>query len=190
MKKITPYIFPAIALLIVVFLLYRWYDMRNGQVDKPVQFGEGIEIENLSETELSSVLRGASDVQTVALESPAVENSTEPASSGVIRYDIEDSKVKFSVMADLPELDAGTYQVWLKEVNGEGTRKAFNLEVGKGGMMGSAAVDTNLLPFEVVVSKEMSVADDTIEEVLLRGVIEKPVDASASPTPIASPNTN
>lgn len=184
MKKFTPYVFPLVALLVVIFLLYRWYDMRTEQAVKPVEFGEGVEIENLSENELGSVLRGANDVTTVDLQNIQPEGA-EPA-TGVIRYDVVDNKVLFSVMAELPELEQGAYQVWLKEINGNGSRKAFSLEVGKGGMMGSASVATELLPFEVVVTKEMNVADETMEEVLLKGVIENAKEASASPE--ASPS--
>lgn len=182
MKKFTPYVFPLVALLVVIFLLYRWYDMRTEKVVNPVEFGEGVEIENLSENELGSVLRGSNDITTVELEN-AQTDSAEPASTGVIRYDVVDNKVLFSVMAELPELEQGAYQVWLKEINGDGMRKAFSLEAGKGGMMGSASVSTELLPFEVVVSKEMSVSDETIETVILKGAIERPVEASTSPSP-------
>lgn len=188
MKKFTPYVFPVIALLIVVFLLFRWYSDRTDTVTKPVEFGEGVEIENLSENELSSVLKGSSDVATVEMSAAAQESSETPESAtGVIRYDIQEDKVLFSVLAQVPELDEGMYQVWLKQIDGEGMKKAFTLEMGKGGMMGSAALSTELLPFEVVVSKEMNANDDTVESVLLKGVIEKPVDASASPTPVATP---
>lgn len=182
MKKFQPYIFPAVALLIVIFLLYRWYDMRNGQATRPIEFGEGVEIENLSQTELGSVLRGAEDVQTIELQ-PENQADAETTAAGVIRYDVEDDKIRFSVMAELPELAQGAYQVWLKEIGGNGIRKAFSLEPGKGGMTGSAAVSTELLPFEVVVSKEENVADDTLESILLKGMIEQTPEASPSPTP-------
>lgn len=192
MKNITPYIFPIVALLVVVFLLYRWYDMRTEQVDRPVEFGEGVEIENLSEAELGSVLRGAENVKTVELQAPQanVESAGEAVGSGVIRYDIADNKVRFSVLADLPALEVGAYQVWLKEIDGEGIRKAFSLESGKGGMMGSASVASDLLPFEVVVSKETTAGDETMEAVVLRGVIQAPAEASASPTPSTTPESN
>lgn len=165
MEKFAPYIFPTIALLIVVFLTFRWYNMRTQRDGEISQFAEGVEIENLSESELDGVLKGTDDMKTVKMI-----NSGE--GSGEIRYEIKNGRVLFTVNAQLPELTDGNYQVWLKSVEKDDYRKAFSLEYGKAGYYGSAALSEEVLPFEVVVTKEM-INDDQVEEVLLNGVINK-----------------
>ena len=90
---------------------------------------------------------------------------------GRVRYELKDGRVKFSVYASLPELELGQYQVWLREPGSTVSRKAFVLEAGKGGYIGSAAISQEVTPFEVVVSKEVR-PDDQMEVVILTGVIE------------------
>jgi hypothetical protein len=164
MKKVLPYIFPAIALVIVLFLGYRWYtgQTKPGQINNT---GEGIEIEDLSSTDQSSMLRGAGDYKTVQLQG-------EGEVAGSIRYEVKDGKVRFSVMAFLPELTEGSYEVWLKRDADTNPSKAFTLEAGKGGYIGSASIDESNLPFEVIITKELR-PDLTMEQVVLRGKLEK-----------------
>lgn len=177
MKKVYPYILPGIAILLILFLAYRWYTARNtSNANKLAQFAEGSEISNLSESDVQSLRKPLKDLSTVELQSDTDKR-------GEIRYEIKDDKVNFSVSAELPQ-PKGAYQVWLKEVNGERRRKAFTLTSSKGGWMGYAAISTDTLPFEVVVSDEVN-NDDQIETTVLRGVVEKPATTSASPT--ASP---
>ncbi len=178
MKRFTPFIFPAIVFLIVAFLVWRWYDLRAERAAQRLDFGEGVEIENLSDAEQEAVRTGAGDFETVALERTESADGQAPLAgmenaAGVFRYEVQDDRVVFSVMAELPESSDGMYQVWLKEVDGETTRKAFSLEMGKGGYEGSAAVASELLPFEVLVTKEMT-DDETAEAVILRGVVNAP----------------
>lgn len=163
MKKVLPFVFPVAALLLVAFLAFRWYGQRTERTGEISEFGEGIEIEELSSSELDSVVKGTGDYKTVELE------GGEDVLGG-IRYEIADGKVRFSVSASLPELEEGQYQVWLKAMDSDAMRKAFTLEYAKGGFMGSAAISEETLPFEVLVSREMS-DDDTLENVVLRGVI-------------------
>jgi len=165
MKKYLPFVFPLVALLVVMFLAYNWYTMRTNRPGQVSTFGEGVEIEDL--TGKDSVLKGSSDYKKVTLL-----GDTE--ATGEIRYEIKDGKVRFSVIADLPELTAGEYQVWLKDVNSEAVRKAFVLEMSKGGYMGSAAIDESTLPFEVVVSKEVR-PDAMVEQVILKARLDKEV---------------
>jgi hypothetical protein len=44
--------------------------------------------------------------------------------------------------------------------------------MGKGGYTGSASISDQTLPFEVVVTRELK-EDETMEEVILRGTIQK-----------------
>lgn len=165
MKKLYPYIFPAVALLFVLFLLFRWYNLRTQREGMTSLLSDGVEIENLDPSEASNFLKGADDYMTVSLDG-------EEGMIGEIRYEIVDERISFSVSAVLPKLSEGEYQVWLKETDGEGMRKGFVLEYLKGGYIGSAAISADTLPFKVVVSKEMA-SDAELEEVILKGVIEE-----------------
>ncbi len=161
MKKYTPYIFPLVVVGVVFLLVFRWYNMRTQQAEEQL-FGEGVQIENLSETEVQAALSGVGDFETVELVGSAT-------ASGEIKYEVRDERVRFTVSAQLPE-NEGPYQVWLKEVNGDGERLAFTLEEGKGGLIGSAALPSNLLPFEVLVTDQAVVPTES-GQVLLRGTI-------------------
>lgn len=169
MKKYLPFVFPAAALVIVALLAFRWYNMQTttpGEVG-PSSFAEGVQIEDLTDTERNQVMLGAGDFETTMLEN----SEQAPADTmGQVRYEIMDGKVRFSVMAGLPELTAGQYQVWLKDIESDAIRKAFALEFSKGGHLGSAAISEEVLPFELIVSEEM-VDDDQPEKIIMRGQI-------------------
>jgi len=165
-KQVLPFLFPIAAILLVVILAFRWYNLRSEQMGQISEFAEGVEIENLSEQELNDDFSGAEDLESIDLSS-----ETEDALGGV-RYEIEEGRVRFSVNAALPEPENGFYQVWLKDPAGEAVRKAFRLEMEKGGYSGSAAISAETLPFEIVVSRETN-DDLQMEEVVLRGLIEE-----------------
>lgn len=163
MNKYLPFVFPLAALVIVLFLAFRWFSMRNEQPAPTI--GEGVEIEDLTPEE-ESVLQGTGDFQQVTLENQATE-SAEPA-QGALRYEIGDERVRFSVLANLPAPAEGFYQAWIKTGNSE--QKAFRLEPNKGGYMGTAAISQDAIPFEVIVSLETQ-DDNTLEQEMLRGVV-------------------
>lgn len=175
MKKFLPFIFPAAALLVVAFLAFRWYQENTRLTGQMTEFAQGVEIEELTEAERTSVLRGVGDFTTVELEQPEAEDEEAPTvtANGQIRYDLFEDKVRFSVTAALPDPEEGFYQVWLKDLDSEAVRRAFRLELGKSGYMGSAAISSETLPFEVLVSRE-SVEVSAPTQVLLKGVIENP----------------
>ncbi|MEN8253147.1 MAG: hypothetical protein ABFQ62_02085 [Patescibacteria group bacterium] len=166
MKKYLPYVFPSLAILIVMFLVFRWYKLNTQQTGEITQFAEGVEIEDLSSTKMDETLNGSAAYKTDDLK------SFDEMSSGQIRYEVSDDKIKFSVYANLPSLDSGEYQVWLRDLNGETSRKAFILEESKGGFMGSAAISSDVLPFELVVSRE-TVSDEEIEKIILTGILNQ-----------------
>jgi len=161
MKKIYPYIFPAVALLFVLFLLFRWYSLRTQREGMTSLLNEGVVIQELSS---SDMMMGVGDFDTVMLQ------GEDPTHLGEVRYEVEDGELQFSVSASLPTLASGSYQVWLRQED-DVQRRAFKLEYAKGGFMGSASIDASTLPLEVVVSME-SLDDDILEEVLLTGMIE------------------
>lgn len=169
MKRFTPYIFPLIVLAIVFFLVYRWYNMRSQQPGDLGEYGEGIEIENLTQEDADSIMRGTGDFQTAQMEQG--ENvESEVQGVGSIRYEMKDGKVRFSVSADLPEPETA-YHVWIRTVDQDNLTEAFTLEMGKGGYIGTAAVSEDMLPLEVIVSPT-SDQNQVMNETVLRGVIE------------------
>jgi hypothetical protein len=167
MKKFLPFVFPLIALVIVLFLGYRWYTARIVRSeDKLPQVGEGMKIEDLSSEEADQLKNSAKDMKSVDLKG---ESGTQGA--GQIRYDIKDGKVVFSISADLPELVEGQYQVWIKTGNDQ-PKRAFVLEMTKAGYIGTAAISADTLPAEVTISEEKK-QDDTVEKVVLKGILPK-----------------
>lgn len=163
MKRYTPYIFPLVVLGIIFLLVFRWYNLRTERMEYSL-LGEGVEIENLSQEELARSIQGAGDYESVELE------SDNPDNSGVIRYEVVEDKVRFSVMANLPEAET-EYRVWLKETDGTAMREVFSLTAAKGGYIGSAALPSELLPFQVIVTQETQ-AEMAAENVILQGTIE------------------
>ncbi|MBP7700453.1 hypothetical protein KA111_00115 [Candidatus Woesebacteria bacterium] len=164
MKKYTPYIFPLVVLGVIFLLVFRWYSMKTERLDDS-SFAEGVEIENLSQDELVKSINGVGDYASVNL------NSKDEDTTGVVRYEVKDDKVRFSVMANLPESDE-EYNVWLKEVDGTEMREVFSLVSGKGGYIGSAALPSELLPFEIIVSQEKT-AKGAMDTSILNGVIKE-----------------
>lgn len=170
MKKFLPFVFPLVALLIVLFLGYRWYNSKTNRPEGKIsEFAEGVKIEDLSDAKVNQLntKKGIADTNRVELK------GTDQA-KGEVRYEIKDGKVSFTVLADLEELKEGRYQVWLKQVDGEAKKKAFALEYTKGGYIGSAAISADTLPFTVLISKEKN-DDDQIELPVLSGTLTKEV---------------
>lgn len=166
MNKLLPFVFPAVALLVVIFLAFRWYSLNTpDQKGSVSEFGENVNVEQLPDADQAQMLTSVDDYQTVELNG-------EGEVGGQIRYEVKDSKVRFSVMALLPET-TGQYQVWLKKADGTELMKAFDLDAGKGGYIGSAALSESALPFEVLVIKP-GTTEPKPEEALLKGTIAKP----------------
>lgn len=168
MKKYTPYIFPLIVVVIVFFLVYRWYSVRTDRDPQQADLGEGIQIENLTPEQLQNMSQGSKDLETATMESGMPDAET--AGIGTIRYEIVNGKVNFSVLANLPD-SATPYTVWVRSKDGSDLTQAFTLEMGKGGFMGTAAVSEERLPLEVIVS-QAATKEAVMESVVLKGMIE------------------
>lgn len=166
MNKLVPFIFPLIALVIVLALLLRWYSLRtnpNGQIS---QEGQNIEVTDISAEDEARISRGAQDLQSIDLE-PAATDSAQ-AAQGRVRYETVDGKLNFSISAILAQ-PQGIYQVWLRS---EGqTTKAMQLELEKGGWMASGSISIEHLPLQIIVSQESN-NDNTMEVIILNGQIE------------------
>lgn len=164
MKKLLPFVFPLVALIIVLFLAVRWYNTQTTHSqEKIADFGDTIKMEDLPQPDQNNIRQMSKDVKTIDLQQDNI-------AQGQIRYEVKDGKAQFTIAADLPLLSAGVYQVWFQPVNGDAKKKAFVLVNSKGGYMGSAAISANALPVKIVVTKEMQ-NDDVMETVLMSGVI-------------------
>ncbi len=168
MNKVLPFVFPLIALVIVAFLAFRWYNLNTARKGDITAVGEGVQIDNLSTAEQDQILKGAGDFKSVELQ--PVDQTT-PV-TGTVRYDVKEGRVLFSVTADLPAVVGNTYQVWLRNPATQMAQKAFTLTANKGGFTGSAATQESLLPLEVVITKEVT-DDAQLEQILLKGMIIK-----------------
>ena len=164
MQKIYPYIFPAVALLFVLFLLFRWYNLRTQREGMTSLLNEEVTINELSDQEEQSLLKGTGDYKTVEL------TGEDPSMLGEVRYEVTGGELLFSIDATLPLVSTGKYQVWLRQTEGAAQRKAFALSFTKAGYIGTGAIDSGTLPLEVVISREMT-DDMLLEEVLLTGTI-------------------
>lgn len=168
MKKYTPYIFPLVVVIIVFFLVYRWYSVKTDRDTQQADLGEGIQIENLTPEQLRNMSQGSKDLETATME-PGTPDAEAPG-IGTIRYEVVDGKVNFSVLANLPESET-PYTVWVRSKDGTDLTQAFTLEMGKGGYMGTAAVSEDRLPLEVIVS-QASTKEAVMDSVVLKGMIE------------------
>lgn len=176
MKQFAPYIFPLVVVVIVFFLVFRWYSNRSAMSP---DVGEGISIENLSEEELKNAISGVGDYTTVPLEevepeTPAMEEDQEAAPfsglTGVVRYEIENDKVKLSVIAQAGDPSA-QYYAWLQPSGSASPQRAFMLVANKGGLVGSGALSVDQLPLDVMVTRGDSLGEN-MENVVLKGRVE------------------
>jgi hypothetical protein len=171
MKKVLPFIFPLASLAIVMFLAFRWYSNRTDR-GNITPFAEDVAIEELTTEESTMALGGVGDFETVELAS-----QTEGDQTGTVRYEVNEGKVTFSVTANVENSPEESYQVWLKDPNSEAVRRAFALEYIKGGMSGTAAISSETLPFEILISKDSTDAQ-VPSEVILKGLIEAEEEAA------------
>lgn len=169
LKKYTPYIFPLLVFLLVFFLIFRWFQLRNERANNELNFSEGIQIENLSEDQQRSMLQAAGDYDTVKLAPAGADDAmVKQDATGVIRYEVMGDKVLFSVI--VTAMETAEYHVWLHDADTNELSPAFDLVVGKGGLVGTAAINTDLLPVEVVVSTS-SDKTKVLDNVVLRGML-------------------
>lgn len=172
MKKLLPFLFPLTSLAIVMFLAFRWYSNRTDR-GNITPFAENVALEELTSEESTLALGGAGDFETIEMVSEGENEET-----GKVRYEVSEGKVKFSVTANLENSQDENYQVWLKDPNSEAIRRAFTLEYIKGGMSGTAAISSETLPFEIIVSKDPAEANQP-SEVILKGLVKAEEEVEA-----------
>lgn len=164
-KKYYPFIIPMISLLLVMLLAFRWYNLRTQRnlTDDMTQ----VEIENLTQDEIQ-LMQGNQDITVVDLE-PEKEVAT---ALGQVRYKIEEEKVLITVTATLTQESGSIYQVWFKASNKTLPQRVFVLEHSKAGYLGSASVNKDDLPLEVIISDQTGISGDEMGTPLLKGIVE------------------
>ncbi len=166
MKKFLPFIFPLIAFVIVVFLAVRWYNAKTHRNDGKISdLADEIKVEDLTASDAAKLKKNAAAKGEKTVELSGADNV-----KGEVRYSVQNNTVDFSVYANLPDLQSGFYQVWLKQVNGDAKKPAFVLENTKAGYNGSAEITTDMLPIEVDVTQQQSM-NEPMGTVILKGVL-------------------
>lgn len=162
LKKLLPFILPIIALILVIVVVSRWYNNRTEEEIALPDYSEGLEIENLSQSELEALdnMRlGVGNYEKITMTGEH---------SGEIRYEISDDKVYLTVTVALPETN-NVYQLWLLDNTGAYS-KSNVLTYGKGGFYTALAISVSKLPITLVVSEDVLTASLPENEVL-RGTI-------------------
>jgi len=162
LQSLLPYLFPLIAVILVVVMFARWY--KGKTADAPVSLLDSqLEVESLSAQMQDSIIKGATDYK--MLNMIGVDQAV-----GELRYQIKDNKLSFTVTANLPS-SKEDYAVWLSDMNGVAKKRVFNLKYSKAGYVGSAMVSDDILPVKVLVSKA---SDLMLEDILLQAEILAP----------------
>ncbi len=160
MKKLLPFILPAIALFAVVFFANRWYKDRTEEKMTVPEVTAGTEIEELSTAELEALEKlkqGEGNYKKLELESDH--------GLGEIRYEIKDDKVLLSINANLPTDNQQVYQLYLKDKQNPDYVFVKNFQWHKGGIMVSTAVNKANLPILIQVREG--------EKIVLTGEIKE-----------------
>lgn len=159
LQNLLPYLFPLIAIILVVMMFARWY--KGKTADAPVSLLDSqLEVESLPAQVQDSVIKGATDYK--MLNMIGIDQA-----AGEVRYQIKDGKLSFTVTAILPN-SKEEYAVWLTDINGDAKKRVFNLKYSKAGYIGSAMVSDDVLPIKVLVSKA---SDLMLEDILLQAEI-------------------
>ncbi|HKY73926.1 MAG TPA: anti-sigma factor [Patescibacteria group bacterium] len=163
MNKNPMFLLPAFVILILGgYLGVKWWKSQIA-LQKPSILTEGVSLDERGQSLLKTY--GLSEQQAAQLK--AVEGSD---AYGVVRWNTE--KTSLTVLASLPSIKTGAYQVWLTPDDGKQT-KLGSMRIEKGGYVLDYVLKKELLPskFVVVVSKELK-NDAVLEEKLLEAEVQ------------------
>ncbi len=162
LQNLLPYLFPSIAIIFVVIMFARWYKGKTAEA--PVSLLDSqLQVESLPKEMQNSIIKGATDYEMLEMQATG-------EAVGELRYQIKDDKLTFAVTANLPE-SKEDYAVWLADINGDAKKRVFNLVYSKAGYVGSAIVQSNVLPVKVVVSKS---SDLMLQDAMLQVELPAP----------------
>jgi hypothetical protein len=176
LTKILPTLLPIIALIIVVILAFRWYQLKTSQVVNIPELPPKIEIESLNpeeQTRLQNLAKGIGDYQTIKL-TPAAG----VVGQGEIRYEIQADRLYASIITSLaPPQASESYQVWLKVNDDADWQSSAPLIENKAGFTSTFALTTDKLPVAVKVTHEGVVSPASpapAQTILFQGIIPAP----------------
>jgi hypothetical protein len=165
MKKLVPFVFPLIAILIVIVAAVRWYSDHSAQSGKISDTAATTQVEPNGATGSGNLSHATSakDAHTVFLSGQA------PA-QGEVRSEIKNGTVWYTITADLPKQKTEKYLVWMVTSTSAVPKKVFLLEQNKGGFIGSGSVSTSLLPitFEITLEKNQP---NISSNIILSGIL-------------------
>ncbi len=165
MKKYTPYLLVFLVVFILGILFFRW---RAANRPTPQITPEGISVENLTEDEAQSLIKGTQDYQEVSFE----PSSSEPA-MGSVRYFIKDGQLKFSAITQLSSKNDLDYVLWVRSLNSGDFKQVARLKLVKGGMIGSGSLSIQALPIEVIISTAQS-PEEVLNQAVMTAIIPAP----------------
>lgn len=172
--KYLPFLLPILAIVVMIFLAWRWYAMQTKTPVVTPATSPKIEIENLGNDDqalLTQLTQGQGDYQTVKM---IVANATETVGAATLRYDVQDEVTLVSVFADLEALKTGeNYQVWLNPVGTDEWQPSDLLTLQKAGYIASLAVKTEALPMGVKITRENSALGSSIDLFTGEVIVEK-----------------
>lgn len=146
MKKYLPFVLPALSVLLVLFFAIRWYQEKTTASLPTPEVSAGAEIEELSVNELASLeqmSQGIGNYQKVML--------TGVNDSGEVRFEKKDGKIYFTVTANLAELTADTYRLWLKTAHSQEFVASKTFAFNKAGFVAATVVGADKLPLTLEV---------------------------------------
>lgn len=156
MKALIPFILPLVVLIILGAAFWRW--VQNNSKPEISDQAASVEVTDVDEATTSELARGAADVPTVTMVAPENAPADTTDSQARVRYQISGDTASLLVLASLAN-PAETYTVWFKPANSDVLTRAFVLEEGKGGLMGTASVPVSSLPLTVYLTTAESAAD-------------------------------
>ncbi len=186
MKALIPFILPLVVLIVIGFAFWRW--MQNNSTEPSISdTAESIEITQLDDNEKTDLATGTvNDVPSVSMVAPEGAPEEAKSSRAQVRYQIRDNAVSLLVLANLiakkaratsatstdsssqeqteeasqeEEKSQKKFVVWFKPANKATLTRAFSLEEGKGGLIGSASVGLDALPMEVYITDTETMSD-------------------------------
>jgi hypothetical protein len=157
LKKLLPFVLPLIALILIIIIVSRWYrGQTNNSIATP-EYTEGLEIENLSQSELEAlenIKQGLGDYQKVDFTG---------VYTGEVRYEVKEDRLFLSITANLPET-AAAYTLWL--TSGATTTRSNDLTLSKTGYHTALVTTIDKLPLTLIISEDTANAATPSKELL------------------------
>ena len=162
--KYLPFLLPVLAIIVMIFLAWRWYAMQTKTEVMVPPTSPKIEIESLNSDDqalLTQLSKGQGDYQTTKM---TIVNANETIGIATLRYEIQEDITLVSIFADLESLgEEEKYQVWLSPAGTDEWQPSDLLVLQKAGYIASLAVKTEVLPMKIKITRENSTLGSSID---------------------------